>query len=1157
MNSNELDLRYSYFYEIFGKKRKSDTSIPSQPSCIKVQPTVYDIALEDNEDEDEDNEDEDEDSFNGLSLAHDVGAQYKALPKSSRQQSKASPALRVSTNFSPNPQSFANDPNNYKNKMISMYDLNKQEKECATTTPTTTPSPSQKKPTSLPHIRKHSSPSILSFSRHNSGHAGYPNQFSTPSTPNSAGHTTDPQETFHRKPSTSSTSSLFALESLKNQNRRSSNSSNHSNPYQRHKNQHHRHHSRSKSSPISLSEISLVKGTPLVYPALLSLIAIKFKQTIQLSTHKKMGLLYRDSFTGKQAIDTLCLIMGTLDRNLGLLIGKSLETQKLFHDVLYDHSIRDSILEVYELSSDSIFIAHQSHSSISIANTFSSSSSSLNLASTKTEINGVFVPLSHCYSPTCSLEKLCYSISCPDRLQQQANLHLKLGGGLKRNISLALDKDDDERISWTNSVPKTIWESLPMKQIKRQEAMYELFTTEKNFVKSLEIIRDTFMKKLLETNIIPADVRVNFVKHVFAYINEIYSVNREFLKALAQRQALSPICPGIADIFLQYIPFFDPFLSYIASRPYAKYLIETQRSINPNFARFDDEVSNSSLRHGIDSFLSQGVSRPGRYSLLVREIIHFSDPVADKDDLQMLMKVQELLRDLMKRIDRASGAAQDRYDVKVLKQKILFKNEYVNLGLNNEKRKIKHEGLLSRKDVNKVDASFSGDIQFYLLDNMLLFLKSKAVNKWHQHTVFQRPIPLPLLFICPAEDMPPIKRYVMENPNCSAGVLLPQYQTSNTKNAITFAYYGTKQQYQVALYAPQLAGLQTLIEKVKQEQKRFLDETKHITFRQMTDQFFHSYTNANHINDVLLCSAGEILLVATNLGLYVINYGTSTNKKPIHLLHKISVSQVSVLEEYEIIILLIDKKLYGCPLDIIDDADNADSLFKRKSRVLLKYVAMFKDGICNDKRVILVAHHFLHTVRLLIVSPIIFDFNNSDFKKNLKASLVEFSVDSEPLSFSFLGNKITFSCKRNIRMVNMPEAFNRNEIKVRELLNPYNDKFLSSLYKDAFKVISIFLVKNRYFICLPGLGFFLNKQGRREETKEIVHWEGEAEQFACFYPHIVAINNNFIEIRDIENGELARCVLGNKIHMLKADTKKILYSYEDSQGFEIIESLNF
>lgn len=86
---------------------------------------------------------------------------------------------------------------------------------------------------------------------------------------------------------------------------------------------------------------------------------------------------------------------------------------------------------------------------------------------------------------------------------------------------------------------------------------------------------------------------------------------------------------------------------------------------------------------------------------------------------------------------------------------------------------------------------------------------------------------------------------------------------------------------------------------------------------------------------------------------------------------------------------------------------------------------------------------------------------------------------------------------------------------------------------------------------------FLNKQGKREETKGCFHWEGEPEQFACSYPYIVAINSNFIEIRHIENGELVRCVLGNKIRMLKSYAKKILYCYEDPQGFEIIGLLNF
>ena len=176
-------------------------------------------------------------------------------------------------------------------------------------------------------------------------------------------------------------------------------------------------------------------------------------------------------------------------------------------------------------------------------------------------------------------------------------MNLKPNGGLERNISMALDDDEEEKPSWTSSVSEEVWKNLPKKEIKRQEAIYEVFITERNFVKSLEVTRDTFMKTLAETNIIPADIRKNFIKHVFAHINDIYSVNRRFLEALSDRQKSSPVCKGIGDIFLRFIPFFEPFVSYVASRPYAKYLIETQRSVNPYFARFDDDMMNSSLRH--------------------------------------------------------------------------------------------------------------------------------------------------------------------------------------------------------------------------------------------------------------------------------------------------------------------------------------------------------------------------------------------------------------------------------------------------------------------------------------------------------------------------------------------------------------------------------
>ena len=999
---------------------------------------------------------------------------------------------------------------------------------------------------------------------------------------------------------------------------------------------HKNHYRRSSFTPPSSSASGMKQSSqmrshsmkkPHVYPALLSKVAVLFRDMIRLGEYKKDGLLYRDAFTGQHAVDILCTMIRTNDRNLALLLGRSLDAQKLFHDVVYEHRLRDSPFEIYEFTDNARFIGSgkpthdplmlmsnpstqtnftnpsnqglnmsTSTSSLSSYQTSStsisgtpingrmsqqtlpssvSSSSHHNqeiMPKTTTNINGVFTLLSECYSPTCSRDKLCYSISCPRRLEQQARLNLKPNGGLKRNISMALDDDEEEKPSWTSSVSEEIWKDLPKKEIKRQEAIYEVYITEKNFVKSLEITRDTFMKTLSETNIIPADIRKNFIRHVFAHINDIYSVNRRFLEALSDRQKSSPVVRGIGDIILRFVPFFEPFISYVASRPYAKYLIETQRSVNPYFARFDDDMMSSSLRHGIDSFLSQGVSRPGRYMLLVREILKSSNPDKDKRDMESLERATESLKTFMKRIDKASGAAQDRHDVKLLKQKILFKNEYVNMGLNDEKRKIVHEGILSRKETGKSDATVTGDIQFYLLDNMLLFLKAKAVNKWHQHKVFQRPIPLPLLFVSPSEDMPPLRKYIGSSPASSGTIVKPEYNTTNPKNAITFLYYGAKQRYQVTLYAPQYAGLQTLIDKVKQEQQRIIDETSMINITKMSDKFFDY---SNKINSVTSCDGGRKLLIATNSGLYVGNIkrreakiqetpdkqvttttGSSISQTtffstPTLLVQKNNIVQIAVLEEFKSILLLIDKKLYSCPLQLLDAENNGTSYFKKHAKELINHVNFFSEGDCNGKRLIVTAHNSSHSIKFFeLEHPLLSSGNSASSKKNLKRKITEVVFDSEPVSISFLKANLCVGCKKGFQIVSISQ--NAHE----SLLDPA-DTSLEFALRDTLKPMAIYRVGNMFLLCYTEFAFFVNNQGWRKKDSHIIYWEGEPQKFAIWYPYILAFDSNFIEIRKIESGELVRCILGDKIRLLQSNTQEILYAYEDLRGFDTVASLDF
>lgn len=91
-----------------------------------------------------------------------------------------------------------------------------------------------------------------------------------------------------------------------------------------------------------------VRKTPIVYPALLSCVAEAFRERILVGDRVKDGLTYKNSFDGREAVDKIAYIIKTTDRNLALLLGRSLDAQKFFHDVTYDHRLRDSSNELYQ-----------------------------------------------------------------------------------------------------------------------------------------------------------------------------------------------------------------------------------------------------------------------------------------------------------------------------------------------------------------------------------------------------------------------------------------------------------------------------------------------------------------------------------------------------------------------------------------------------------------------------------------------------------------------------------------------------------------------------------------------------------------------------------------------------------------------------------------
>lgn len=87
-------------------------------------------------------------------------------------------------------------------------------------------------------------------------------------------------------------------------------------------------------------------------------------------------------------------------------------------------------------------------------------------------------------------------------------------------------------------------------------------------------------------DILPEARRADFIEQVFWNVQDVIAVNTRLREALNKRQKSYAVIEGIADIFLDIVPHFAPFVSYGSHQLYGKYEFEKEKSSNPAFAQF-------------------------------------------------------------------------------------------------------------------------------------------------------------------------------------------------------------------------------------------------------------------------------------------------------------------------------------------------------------------------------------------------------------------------------------------------------------------------------------------------------------------------------------------------------------------------------------------
>ncbi|KAG0237768.1 RHO1 GDP-GTP exchange protein 2 [Mortierella sp. GBA43] len=893
-------------------------------------------------------------------------------------------------------------------------------------------------------------------------------------------------------------------------------------------------------------------------PGILSTIAVAFRQKMldneaKRSESENYGLEFPVTFTGKEAVDVVIELTKLDDRRHALAIVQSMEAQSLFFgggDKLYDSN------------NDQYFFSDTALSFLPGKTDF------------PTAPTGVFAYSTKCYSYGCVPgDPTCYSYLCPNRKN--------IANALGRHNSSTSSTGSQENI-WANSVSASVLASVSKKERNRQEAIFEVVTTEHNYVRDLELIEEIFIKPLRAGGIVDDDKVEEFIEDVFLNHTEIIALNKRLLEALRERQEENPVVERIGDILLSHIiGFEDAYRRYIPRIVLSEFSYKKEKSQNPRFAQFLDDCARhpEARRLGLHHFVGQPYQRIPRYPLLLNEVVKRTDETVD--DRETVQEVIRVCTELGKRIDGCIPEGARRLHLLQLQEKIVWKSkeEHQDLKLNDKSRRLLFEYVARRKATFEVQAT---ELRLFLFDHMLVMTREKRDKQGVKDSVLfqvsKNPIPLELVDVWPDDGKPAslsTRESLGSRPKSTYSISSTSEPDPLPSSSSRGGPAESKQIAPVTIQHRGRRGGEYLLYMTTKDRDEFMEQVE-LAKRTRQDAVTgnHLFKLANvaemrsqsppspgpstpgHPMDGkrVTCSAPYLnvldgkmrMVVGTDNGVYV---GLEDDNSSFRMAIKdINVTSISILENHHILLVLTGKVLKAFNISCLEpDADKA----LMTGQQVAKNVQYFTTGVSSNKSLVIAmrkkganesqfsAFEPLENAALGTQQHRAFGLTLGKSKSEWFKLYREFYVASDSSQLLILSKLICVVCPRGFEILRLDSLMETRVYPTRT-----DPEFAFLLKKPESLPISMFKISSEQFLmCYTDFAFTMTKNGNLAKN-ELIEFEGRAESFAMVYPYIIAFESELIEIRHIETGALEQLILGKDI--------RLLYSDVDSRGNPVI-----
>ncbi|KAH7924273.1 CNH-domain-containing protein [Leucogyrophana mollusca] len=298
------------------------------------------------------------------------------------------------------------------------------------------------------------------------------------------------------------------------------------------------------------------------------------------------------------------------------------------------------------------------------------------------------------------------------------------------------------------------------------------------------------------------------------------------------------------------------------------------------------------------------------------------------------------------------------------------------------------------------------------------------------------------------------------------------------------------------------------------------------------------FLGANKVNCAAPFGSGRRVVYGTDDGIYLSDL-REPNRDPAKVLALLHVSQVDVLENYQLLIVLSEHQVITFPLDALDPLDPMAGLERAKR--ISSHTAFFKVGICLGKVLLCIVKTSPQSSTIKTLEPI--DPNTRGRSKPPFQRLLpgwndtlqlfrEFYLPVELSSVHFLKTKLCVGCSTGFEIVDL------ESLETQALLDSADASldFVKKRKRKNHHPMAIYGIHDDFLVCYDEFAFYVDKNGCRSRQDFMVHWKGSPTGFALRYPFVLAFEPTFVEIRHVETGLVSQVIQGNNLRLLFSDT---------------------